>query len=146
MCKRNQTLSGSSYGMKWHKFLLFCLLLGGIVNLIVGGMSFISLLAVDATTAIILILSGAICVAQGVFNFVVHGRLKGLYANGPKLLVAMYIFQLVTGLVNSIVPSILSPELYPLDSSTITGTITGAIVAIAINSAYYKKRADMFTN
>lgn len=146
MCKRNQTLSGSSYGMKWHKFLLFCLLLGGIANLIVGGMSFISLLVVDAFAAIILMLSGAICIAQGVFNFVVHGRLKGLYANGPKLLVAMYIFQLVTGLVDSIVPYILSPELYPLDPSVLTGTITGSIVAIAINSSYYKKRADIFTN
>ena len=95
MCKRNQTLSGSSYGMKWHKFLLFFLLLSGIVNLVVGGMSFITLLAVDATTAIILILSGAICVAQGVFNFVVHGRLKGLYANGPKLLVSFGIFSVI---------------------------------------------------
>ena len=146
MCKRNQTLSGSSYGMKWHKFLLFCLLLGGIANLIVGGMSFISLLATDATTAIILITSGVICVGQGVFNFVVHGRLKGLYANGPKLLIALYVYQLVTGLIGSIVPFILSPELYPLDPSVLTGTITGSIVAIAINSSYYKKRADIFTN
>lgn len=146
MCKRNQTLSGSSYGMKWHKFLLFCLLLGGIANLILGGMSLVSILASDATTAIILITSGVICVAQGVFNFVVHGRLKGLYANGPKLLIALYIFQLVTGLVDGIVPFILAPELYPLDPATLTGTITGSIVWIAINSSYYKKREDMFTN
>lgn len=146
MCKRNQTLSGSSYGMKWHKFLLFCLILGGIANLLIGGINLVSVLAADATTAIILITSGVICVAQGVFNFAVHGRLKGLYANGPKLLVAMYIFQLVTGLVDSIVPYILSPELYPLDPSAITGIITGSIVWIAINSSYYKKRADIFTN
>ena len=142
----NKTFSGGGLGMKWHKFLLFCLLLGGIANLLIGGLNLVSVLAADATTAIILITSGAICVAQGVFNFVVHGRLKGLYANGPKLLVAMYIFQLVTGLVDSIVPYILSPELYPLDPSFLTGTITGSIVWIAINSSYYKKRADIFTN
>ena len=140
-------MSNSTYGLKWHKFLVFCIGLGAVLDLVLGGITLLSAFAAETQNLmLVLLISTVFCIVSAVFSFVVHGRLKGLCANGPKLLVAMYILQLVVTIADSIIPVVLAPELYTFDSSSIVGSITGTIIAIAINSSYYKKREDIFVN
>ena len=134
-------------GIKWHKFLVFCLGLGSILNIIVGAITALTGIGVAVPSlAVVCVVDGALMIALAVFGFITRKRLKGFFANGPKLLVAYYIVSLVSSLFDTIAPAIVAPDLYVMDSSMITSAITGTIIAIAINASYYKKRADMFTN
>ena len=134
-------------GIKWHKFLVFCLGLGSILNIIVGVITALTGISVAVPSlAVVCVVDGALMIVAAAFGLFARKRLKGFYANGPKLLVVYYIVSLVSSLFDVIAPAIVAPDIYVMDSSMITGTITGTIIALAINVSYYKKREDVFVN
>jgi hypothetical protein len=154
MCKKNQTFSGSGIGMKWHKFLLILLWLGAALN-IVSGIGYLlgdlygeytaEIYAAAPTLATFDLACGGVMILFGLFQFVMRGRLKRMCKNGPALLSATYIMLIIINLVTAVVPAFLAPQYLTVDTPTVMGTIFGNILWLSVNSSYYKKRMDMFT-
>lgn len=125
-------LKDSPYPMKWHKFLMVIMIIGGIVNILIGlsimlGYSF---------------LLGIACVAIGVFQLVVRNRLQTFRKDAPNLLMIFFVVNIVL--------NIYSAFAIPTDAGE-TGISTQLIIELAatgayaiVNWIYYNKRRDLF--
>ena len=156
MCKKNQTFSGSGLGMKWHKFLLFILWIGAALIILSGiGYAFggellygefgAEIYAAAPALATFDLACGVALIIFGLFQFFMRGRLKRFCKNGPALLYASYVIVAIINVVMAVGPAIIAPQYLITDTTTVTSSIVSSILWISINSSYYKKRMDMFT-
>ena len=156
MCKKNQTFSSSGLGMKWHKFLLILLWLGAALNIVSGiGYAFggellygefgAEIYAAAPALATFDLACGGAMILFGLFQFFMRGRLKRLCKNGPALLYASYIIIAIINIVTAVGPSVIAPQYLTFDTTTVMSSVFSAILWLSINSSYYKKRMDMFT-
>ena len=147
------------YSMKWHKFLIyFSLWLSAVVNSvnairafngsIYGSSSRAELvyLAYPGMKAITLIY-GVALLGLAVLAIATRFALAGYKANGPRLLIILYILNLVVGLGFLILASMVShiPFSNLADASTWASIII-SIIMIAANKTYYDKRDSLFVN
>lgn len=154
MCKKRNETPNGELSMKWHKFLLLLLWLGAALNLITGPLYIFGMFYEDPTMvyqtypALMTfdMVFGVAMMVVAIFQFVVRRRLKKLCANGPALLVVSYIVTAITTVASYVAPMIIAPGVMDIATSDISGAVIGAVFWIAVNSAYYKKRKDMFTN
>ena len=147
------------FPMKWHKFLVyFALWAGAVVNLILaiqaikgdhyGGSAsavystFPSMKYVDVVYSVMIL---AIMLLQVVTAI----RLMGLKRGAPKLLITLYVVNLISGIVYvgaayAVVSKYMSiGDL--LTPSIIAGFAVSSIMIFA-NATYYKKREVLFVN
>ena len=155
--RRAKSFSTAAHGLKWHKFMLFCMLLGAIFNFLSApiyiffdlyGEHTERVYTIYPALAFFNVFMGLLSIGVAVFQLVVRNRLKNFYEVGPKLLLANYAILIVTNLVSSIVPVILAPhysEVVYIDYFALIFSLLAAIAEILINYFYYKKRKYMFT-
>ena len=133
-----------NYPMKWHNFLVVILLIGAILS-ILGGLGMIagtrSGIYEDAfreaglganfdDVKSFLTTYSVISIATGIFEIVLHIRLKKFRKKAPVLLMVLYGVNIAVYLF--IMPSI-------------RGAVLTAAFAV-VNWIYYKKRMDLFVN
>ena len=132
----------SPYPMKWHKFLMFVMLLGpafSIYNEITTLMNPADMLD------IVFALLG---IGAALFAFYVRNRLFNYRKDGPNLLTVLYA---VTAVVNiayalSLRTVAQGEEVDYIINTTVTGEIIGSLVMILVNRKYYGRRKELFVN
>lgn len=142
--------------MGWYKFLVnFALIAGAILN-IIGGIMFMTggsygdsadmVYAVIPNLKPLDIFMGFCYIAVAVLGFVTRNALAKFKSNGPTLLIAIYIVDIVLGIVYYVaLKSIIPPEIMTVSFDDTT-SIGASVVMIIINSVYFKNRREMFVN
>ncbi len=152
----NSELQQEKYPMKWHRFLMVVMILGGVFTVINGinallgseymGQGFTAeqvyyrfpgLKTAD-------MLYGLAMIALGVFQFVVRSHLNQFRSDGPGMLKAWYIASLIINLIYILMASS-ALKVNAFDSSTI-GTLGGSVFFLIVNSIYYSRRSELFVN
>lgn len=140
--------------MKWHKFLIYCVLwLSGAINAVTAVMYLLGaqymgkaaeayainplLHAIDIGMALAL-------AGLAMFSVMTRFSLAKFEAVAPKMLMCLYVCNVLSSLVYQIAVSAAVGRLL-LNSDTISSVFTGAVM-ILLNKVYYDKRADLFIN
>lgn len=149
-------LRANTYPMKWHKFLMVILILGGLltiangINLLLGseylgnGMDASRVYSIFPGLKSCDTFYGIALIALGVFEFIVRSRLNQYRQNGPKSLQTMYILSIVATLIYLAWASS-ATNINLLNSSSI-GSLGASVLLLIINKIYYSKRIDLFVN
>lgn len=115
-------VSAAEYGMKWHKFLIYCSLwAGGILNLALG----IWCMAEG------MLLYGLVTAAAGVYIIAVRYMLANFKSNAFKHLLAVQLIVIAADLMFA-----------GFDISS----VASSVAVCAVNYNYYKKREKLFVN
>ena len=145
-----------TYPMKWHKFLMVIMILGGIVTIANGintmmGTEYLSN-GLDMERVYELFpglkscdsFYGIAMIALGVFEFTVRSRLKQFRANGPISLRIMYILSLGINVIYlAWATSVTGTNLF--NESNI-GSLIATILLMLVNGIYYSKRSRLFVH
>lgn len=154
-------IRAESYPMKWHKFLMVIMILGGIVTIGSGigymaGYQYNNYEYAKAGLNPVIVYRafpglktcdmfyGIALIALGVFEFIVRNRLNQYRANGPMSLKIMYILSIVATLIYMIWASTVTNLSYFTMSNI--GSLGSSALFLIINSIYYSKRSELFVN
>lgn len=173
----NEVTEKKTYPMKWHKAVLVFLWIGIVLNLISSVMYFMGTQYQEFTYKVYKMLpalrgmdifSGIFAIGMAAFGFITWLRLKNYKKHAPKLLIAMYVANMLFYIVymfafymiisgaetkiiygNSYIQGSFKYQRY-LDLNKVAFSATDivpiivSIVMIVIDSIYYKKRAELF--
>ena len=146
----------SGYSLKWHKFLMVVLILGGILTMI-SGISWIAGLVYRQTGADAAdvyryfpdlktydMVYGAFCLVLGVLQIYVRNRLNGFCENGPKMFMVYYLL----GIAGQVLYAVTVSSVIRMNAAnaSLYGNVAGSIVMMIINYIYYNKRKELFVN
>lgn len=146
------------YPMKWHKFLLVLLIIGAVVNILVG----ISIIAGEKIITSHGLTDGegyyskypglkdcyrfvaVTSIAIGIFMLTVCKRLKEYRENGPISFKILIVLMIILGIIYlSWASTAMNTNLFTFRNSI---AIIGYAVALIIISAYYARRSELFVN
>lgn len=147
------------FPMKWHKFLIyFALWAGAVVNLVFAiqiikgehyGPSSGAVYSLFPNMKYVDIAYGVIVLAIALLQAITAIRLMGLKRGAPKLLITLYIVNLISGITYvGAAYAVASKYLSVgdlLTPSIIAGFAVSGIMIFA-NATYYKKREVLFVN
>lgn len=155
----NQQAQAPSLPMKWHKFLIyFSLWAGAVLNLLSAyqystGVIYGSLEKADIIYSLydglkfIDTMMTVMLIAIAVFSIVTRFALAQYKKNGPALLMALYILNIVCSAAYIfMVSNITALGISELMDSSSYSSLISSIVMIFINKIYYDKRASLFVN
>lgn len=131
-----------AHSLKWHKFLMFVLILGAISNIFTGFTMIIDPLAGSVTEDI---LFGIASVGLGVFQLFVRNRMAAFRKDSWKLLFVLYGAKAALDIVSMITTgeSFFAAAGVDLKSSLYVYVISVAIYLL-LNYKYYSKRKELF--
>ena len=147
------------FPMKWHKFLVyFALWAGAVVNLVLAiqmikgehyGASSSSVYSLFPAMKYVDIAYSVLLLALVLFQVVTVIRLMGLKRGAPKLLITLYVVNLILGIAYLGAAYIIASKYVSignlLSPSLIAGFAVSGIMIFA-NVTYYKKREVLFVN
>ena len=134
-------------GLGWHNFMVFCRGFTGVVGIIVA-------IALVITSALTIQPIGSLLsiayLAVAIYSLNVRNSLRNFEEEAPKKLITYNIVYMILSIADTLCPLLKLPlgsGAFPEDGvGSILDAVFHAIIMIAINSAYYKKREDMFVN
>ena len=148
----------TEYPMRWHKCLLVLLIIGAVINALIG-IAFIAGGKVLTIRGLVDVgvyystypglenyyrFSAVINIAIGVFQVIVWKRLKEYRANGLISLKILYVLGILLNIINlSWASSAMNTNLFSAKNCWV---IIGWVVMLIINSSYYAKRSELFIN
>lgn len=156
----SQNAAAPALPMRWFKFLIyFALFASALLNLVNGIKSitgaqygdekelvyafFESLKAID-------VIMGILCIGLAAFTVYVRFRLAAYKADGPKLLIIMYIAVLAIDILYLIAVAFAISKsgvgIGDLLSGSVIGTLIGSVVMLIVNKIYFDKRKALFVN
>lgn len=145
----------NGHPMGWYKFLIyFALFAGAFFDLCYSVLyltgNIYSTVNVDPNLVysfypgmkVVDIIYGVLMIAVVAFMVVTRFQLSGMKKNGPKMVIALYIINLVLAIVYAIATSFVTGKM-AFDSSTIVQFVISIVMAI-VNKVYFDKRKDLF--
>lgn len=144
-------------GMKWYKFIIYvALILGAIVNILGGVRSFAGMSYGSAEMSSMVyaafpgmkaldIIMGVLEIGLGAFCFIVRSALAHFKAKGPKLLLVMYIVNIVILVFYSVATSTITGLLSVTDTLNVI-TLAPTVIMVIVNYIYFNNRSHLFVN
>lgn len=142
------------YPMKWHRFLMVIMIIGGVIAVINGisaitGTEYIRQ-GLDADRVYSFypglkscdFLYGLATIGLGIYEIIVRNRLNQFRENGPSMLKGLFILSIVVQLIYLASASSVT-KINMFDSSTI-GNLGGSAFMLIVNSIYYSRRRELF--
>ena len=142
--------STKTRGMIWHKFVLFFLVIQGLINFLMG-MNIINSYADQAAAGSLVILKyiliaiGMIFIAIGVFSLIVFSRLGKRMKTGPKSLNTLYKICISGNLFLLVLCSMMTRTMIAFGFRVIVSLLF-SVLMLFINKRYYAKRENLFVN
>ena len=147
-----KTAEISGYSLKWHRFLMVTMIIGGVLSIFSG-------LSLALTQASVYgdydflkpydSAYGIASIAIGTYQLIVRNRLKAFRMDGPKMLMILYAVSLLANIVYAVsmkaALASIGSSYNPLDTEFFAQIITMIIFA-GINYVYYNKRKELFVN
>ena len=154
-----QPAQAKQHPMKWFKFLIYFLTFATALTLLIDGIGLLTGMTYGGDAGVVYaffpglfyldLLIGLVSLAMAAFWIYVRFRLAKFRADGPKLLIMVYVVSIVINLVYGIGATVLLSGSMGLQSSPMTAAVSsscGAIIMIFANKAYFGKRAELFVN
>ena len=131
-----------AYQLKWHKFLMFVLVLGAVGNIFTGLTMIIDPAPGSAAADI---LFGIACVGLGIFQLYVRNRMAAFKKGSPMLLLVLYGAKTALDILSMITTgqSFFAAAEIDLKSSLYVYVISMAGFML-LNHFYYQKRKELF--
>ena len=141
--------SASALPMKWHKFLIYFLLLLGALIFLIRGFGDLSdcFDGAEGTPAFAVRLFAGVCLlAIAALQLAARAALARFSRRGPKMAVAVYVSMAVLGGFILAARQMRAVELDAAIAGVVKmGCVVSALLAVC-NYLYYRKRAAMFVN
>ena len=141
--------SASALPMKWHKFLIYFLLLLGALIFLIRGFGDLSdcFDGAEGTPAFAVRLFAGVCLlAIAALQLAARAALARFSRRGPKMAVAVYVSMAVLGGFILAARQMRAVELDAAIAGVVKmGCVVSALLAMC-NHIYYRKRAAMFVN
>ena len=141
--------SASALPMKWHKFLIYFLLLLGALIFLIRGFGDLSdcFDGAEGTPAFAVRLFAGVCLlAIAALQLAARAALARFSRRGPKMAVAVYVSMAVLGGFILAARQMRAVELDAAIAGVVEmGCVVSALLAMC-NHIYYRKRAAMFVN
>ena len=143
--------------MKWHKFQMVMLVIGAVLGVLLGvsivtglyyrayGMYAETVYSTYPLLKGLNMVYGVLCIALGVFEYIVRNRLKRFEQNGPWSLFILYALCIVTELLYW-VAGIVAVGKPPRNFTSILTALATNIITMTLQKIYYDKRKDLFVN
>ena len=149
-------LAEDRYPMKWHRFLMVIMLIGGGLAIINGISVFAGThyrkMGFDAASVYNYypglkacdLLYGIAMIGLGIFEIYVRNLLNRFRAKGPKMLNRMYILSIAAEAIYlAAASSALEETVFDISN---LGSLAGTAVMLVINNTYYSRRKELFVN
>ncbi len=152
--QRASAPAAANYSLKWHRFLMVVMILGGVLS-VISGITMITGLdytrqGLDPEQVYRVfpglktwdVLYGLLTICLGIFQIYVRNQLNQFREKGPGMLRMMYILALGTQIIyRAAASSVLKVNTF--DASAVGGLLSPALWMV-INGAYYAKRKELF--
>ena len=144
-----------NYPMKWHNFQMVVMIIGAILSVVNGfntltgntylsqGVSADQVYAVYPGLKSCDVVYGIAVIALGVYEWIVRNKLHKFSASGPSMLKSLYIASIAAELLYLAAAS--SATYLNMFTASTLGSIAGSVIFFIINSIYYSRRKELFT-